>query len=495
MRKDALAEFFASINVNVEILEKFHSGIAIFNSDAILVFANDTYKKMYRFDDREILGLDAREFFLSAGAGIMEVLRTGEPNSCRSVSVNGLYGITYRWPLKDMEGRVAGCLTENVSVSPAEDRINEVHHILAELEGYEGFSTLFNPRQSTEVVTFDSMVGESSAMRLLKERGQHFARHNEPILILGENGTGKDMVAQAIHAASGRSTRNFIAVNCAAIPHDLLESELFGYEAGAFTGARAGGKKGMFELAEGGTIFLDEIAEVPITLQAKLLRALENHEVQKLGSPGPSHVDFRLVSATNRDLEQMVEDGLFREDLYYRLNLFDLVVPPLRERLADIPLLARAIMTGLLGPERAAEIRIDTEVLSVWSAHPWRGNVRELRNILTYAVYSLKPSETVLRLRHLPERFFRREERALFHPREEGRPRPQGPTGEPGRPADGFPGSLDSGRAEAERAAIAGALRRAGGNKAKAARLLGIARSNLYKKMGALAIDDDAWRA
>ncbi|MDO5537134.1 MAG: sigma 54-interacting transcriptional regulator [Desulfovibrionaceae bacterium] len=476
--------FFESVGVNRAILEPLHSGIAIFNSQARLVFANATYKKMYRLDD-SCIGLDATEFFLTAGQGIMELLKTGEANSCASVTVNGLYGVTYRWPLRDGQGRVAGCMTENISVSPQKDRISEVQQIIDELEDYSGWTSTFRPRQSTELVTFDSIVGESASMRVLKEMGRHFARHDEPVLILGENGTGKDLVAQAIHAGSARRDKNFVTVNCAAIPAELMESELFGYEAGAFTGARSQGRQGQFELAEGGTIFLDEIGEMPMALQAKLLRVLENHEIKKLGSPAPSRVDFRLISATNRDLEQMVRQGRFREDLYYRLNLFDLVVPPLRERLADIPLLAYSIMRGLLGPERSASLRIGREVLSIFSVHPWRGNVRELRNVLTYALYSMREGERELAPRHLPERFFSRADREFL-----------AGSAEPGRPAErraarDVSGTLSGARAESERRIIAEALAKCGGNKVKTARMLGIARSCLYKKIAALGLDGE----
>ena len=480
-------EFFASVNVNADILEPLHSGIAIFDHRGKLMFANTAYKKMYRLDD-SCVALDATEFFLTAKQGFVECMRTGKPNSCASVSINGLYGVTYRWPLRDREGRVAGVMAENISVSPIKDKIHEVQNIIDELENYNSFSTTFYPRQSTEIINFDSIVGESSSMRLLKEKGKRFARTNEPILILGENGTGKDLIAQAIHASSPRHTKNFVAVNCAAIPQELMESELFGYEAGAFTGAKASGKQGQFEMADGGTIFLDEIGEMPLTLQAKLLRVLENHEIKKLGAASARYVDFRLVSATDRNLEQMVQQGLFREDLYYRLNLFDLVVPPLRERIADIPLLAYAILSSLLGPERGNTIRIAKEVLSLFSTHNWRGNVRELRNILTYALYSMKETETELCLRHLPERFFHKAENEFLSSTLM--------TGENPK-QNFFPASvthekLSESRMEAERRSILEALKKCGGNKVRAAKLLGIARSCLYKKISTLDIKNDS---
>lgn len=438
---------------------------------------------MYHLDD-DCLGLDAMEFFLTAEQGISEVLATGEANSCASVSINGLYGITYRCPLRNQQGQVVGCMTENISVSPMKDKINEMQNIIDELENYSSFSTTLNPRQSTEIISFDAIIGESSSMRLLKEKGKRFAQNNEPILILGENGTGKDLIAQAIHAASSRHVKNFVAVNCAAIPHELMESELFGYEAGAFTGAKSSGKQGQFELADGGTIFLDEIGEMPLTLQAKLLRVLENHEIKKLGAANTQYVDFRLVSATNRNLEKMVEQGLFREDLFYRLNLFDLVVPPLRERLADIPLLSYSILFNLLGPERANTVHIAKEVLSLFSIRPWKGNVRELRNILTYALYSMKETETELCLQHLPERFFHTADNEFISNTlmEEKQTIPMAPAH--------LPEKLQKIKLDAERKTILEALKKFGGNKVKTAKYLGIARSCLYKKISALDIKD-----
>ena len=476
-------DFFASINVNIGILEPLHTGIAIFDGDARLRFANSNYRKMYNLDDKNYMGLDAAAFFITASQGILEVLKTGKANSCASVSITGLYGITYRWPLKDRGGRIAGCMTENISVSSEKNRISEMQSILTELEGYDKFSTLLCPRQSTEVITLDSIVGESPAMRMLKEKGKRFALHDEPILILGENGTGKDLVAQAVHAASSRRNANLVTVNCAAIPHELMESELFGYEAGAFTGAKPGGKKGQFELAEGGTIFLDEVGELPLPLQAKLLRVLENREIHKLGSASPRHVDFRLISATNRNLEHMLAQGLFREDLYYRLNLFDLVVPPLRQRLADIPLLAHAIIARLAGPERGRQIRLEKEVLSLFTAHPWRGNVRELRNIITYALYSMPESASALGIQHLPERFIHATDNnflcEVLPDKEQVNLRSASVTSA---------AMLADSRAGAERDTILRALEKCGGNKSHAARLLGVARSNLYKKLATFGI-------
>jgi len=255
--------------------------------------------------------------------------------------------------------------------------------------------------------TFDTIIGRSQPMEQLCRLGRRFARTQEPILITGESGTGKELLAQALHCASQRASRPFISVNCAALPHDLIESELFGYETGSFTGARSGGMKGKFEQADTGTIFLDEIGELPLPLQAKLLRVLESGEIQKIGHKGLLRCDFRLLGATNRNLPQMVRDGLFREDLYHRLSVFELLIPPLRERGDDIFLLARYYLEQYVGGERGHNIRLDEELCRVFREYPWHGNIRELKNTLVYAIYSLGEDQDVLGIPHLPPRFMR----------------------------------------------------------------------------------------
>ncbi|WP_298033123.1 sigma 54-interacting transcriptional regulator [uncultured Desulfovibrio sp.] len=478
-------DFFSQVSINTDVLTPLHTGIAIFDKNALLVFANEAYLQMYNLTGKEYIGISAKDLFVTATQGIMEVLKTGENNSCTSVTVDGFYGVTYRFPIRNEVGEIIGCITENISVALDKTRINEIRRIINELETQGSPFSVAPSAQTSSLATFETVVGESAAMRLLKQKGSRFAHYDESILILGENGTGKDLIAQAIHSASSRRSKNYITVNCAALPYDLIESELFGYEAGAFTGASSSGKKGKFELAEGGTIFLDEIGELPLKLQAKLLRVLENHEVQKLGSPNPHYVDFRLLSATNRNLEQLVAEGRFREDLFYRLNLFELVVPPLRERLADIPLLAYSIIHGLLGPEKGHKIRIEKEVLSLFCMHHWRGNVRELRNVVTYALYSMGPMDTVLGTRHLPERFFNNTEHEFLQMLYKERELPV-------QSIERFSvEDLSSRRDDVERECIVKALQTTHGNKLKAAKMLKIARSNLYKKIIRLNINVD----
>lgn len=227
----------------------------------------------------------------------------------------------------------------------------------------------------------EGMVGETSEMQQLYDKVRLIAPTKANVLILGESGTGKEVLARAIHQISPRARKPFVAVHCAALPEALLESELFGHERGAFTGA-VSKRQGRFELADGGTIFLDEIGEVPLSMQVKLLRVLEAREIQRVGGTDTVPVDVRIVAATNRDLSDEVAEGRFREDLYYRLNVVSVTLPPLRHRRADIPVLARHFLRELAAENHREVPEISKEALEALTAYHWPGNVRELRNVL-----------------------------------------------------------------------------------------------------------------
>ncbi|MFO7768212.1 MAG: sigma-54 dependent transcriptional regulator [bacterium] len=232
-----------------------------------------------------------------------------------------------------------------------------------------------------EVSRRTTMVGDSQTMTRLRERIRKVAPTRATVLIQGESGTGKELVARAVHAHSERASESFVKVNCAAIPQDLIESELFGHEKGAFTGA-AGLHRGRFEQADGGSIFLDEVADMSLEAQARLLRVLQEGEVQRLGSERVLHVDVRVIAATNQDLEGLIEDGRFREDLYYRLNVLPLQVPPLRDRLHDIPDLAREFVAQFGRTNNRHPIDLKPQAIEALTAYDWPGNVRELRNVI-----------------------------------------------------------------------------------------------------------------
>jgi two-component system nitrogen regulation response regulator NtrX len=257
-----------------------------------------------------------------------------------------------------------------------------------------------NRRLRAETLRAHEILGEAPAMASLKEQISVAAPTNGWVLITGENGTGKEMVAKQIHLESRRAEFPFVDVNCAAIPEELIESELFGHEKGAFTGAIAR-KQGRFELADRGTIFLDEIADMSLRTQAKILRILQEHKFERVGGTSTIEVDVRVIAATNKNLEKMIQEGLFREDLYYRLNVIPFHVPPLRERREDIPALAKAFAEEFCAESGARQKTITTRALAALQSYAWPGNVRELRNLIERLVL-MTPGPRV-RLEHLPE--------------------------------------------------------------------------------------------
>jgi transcriptional regulator with GAF, ATPase, and Fis domain len=243
------------------------------------------------------------------------------------------------------------------------------------------------PRQSQtlEQQSYEGMIGTSAALQTALKQVERVAPTESTVLILGETGTGKELIARAVRKLSQRSSRPFVKLNCAAIPFDLLESELFGHERGAFTGAIAQ-KIGRFEMADKGTLFLDEVGDIPLALQPKLLRVLQEQEFERLGSGRTHHVDVRLVAATHRDLEQMVKRNEFRSDLYYRLNVFPISLPPLRARSEDIPALVEYFV-GMFSRRIGEQIdRIPSEIMAAFQSYAWPGNIRELQNLVERAV-------------------------------------------------------------------------------------------------------------
>ncbi len=260
-------------------------------------------------------------------------------------------------------------------------------------------------QKTTEPFRFEGMIGHSSVMKMTLAQVTTVAPTDATVLITGETGTGKELIARAVHNLSPRRDRHFVRFNCAAIPLGLLESELFGHEKGAFTGAIAR-KMGRFELAHNGTLFLDEVGDIPLELQAKLLRVLQEQEFERLGSNQTQQVNVRIVAATHRDLKEMVAQGLFRSDLFFRLNIFPVALPPLRERRDDIPLLVNAFVSDCV---RRMNRRVETvrdETMNALMRYPWPGNIRELQNFIERAVIMSPGTSLVAPLESLllPER-------------------------------------------------------------------------------------------
>ncbi len=319
------------------------------------------------------------------------------------------------------------------------------------------------------------MVGEGKALRRLRAEIAQAAPSNGRALIYGENGTGKELVARAIHAQSRRAAGPFVEVNCAAIPEELIESELFGHVRGAFTGALAA-RKGKFELADGGTLFLDEIGDMSLKTQAKVLRALQEQRVEPVGGAGSVEVDVRVIAATNKNLEQEIRAGRFREDLYFRLNVLPFQVPPLRERREDVPRLARHFMELLSAEHGRRPREIAPEVLELLAGLPWPGNVRELRNTVERLVI-MAPAGRI-ELRHLPVSLLENVPDAVT----------SGAPAEPAHTDTEGTATLAAAREAFERRYILGKYRECGGNMSRTAEALGVERSNLYRKMKAFGL-------
>jgi transcriptional regulator with PAS, ATPase and Fis domain len=316
--------------------------------------------------------------------------------------------------------------------------------------------------------SFDRIAGNSAVIRDLKKEAASAAANHFPVLITGESGTGKGLFARAIHHASPRRPHPFVRINCSAIPKDLLESELFGYERGAFTGARAEGKPGKFEMADHGTIFLDEIGDLPLEMQPKLLRVVEDKEFERVGGTRVLRSDFRVIAATNQNLEKMLSDGRFRKDLFYRLNVIPLHIPSLRERREDIIPLTRHLLGQMATEAALDDIEMGPEARKALRRYNWPGNVRELTNVLERTMASFEGH--CIRLCDLPF-YFQRTAAGTSRSNQ---------------------ASIKDVHARAEKEAIVFALKETRNNKARAARMLGIHRTHLYKKMKKHGISLDA---
>jgi DNA-binding NtrC family response regulator len=342
-------------------------------------------------------------------------------------------------------------------------------------------------RQVDEKYGLDRLLGDSEPMKRVFETIQQVAPSRATVLIGGESGTGKELVAHAIHNLSGRPKAKLVIVHCAALSPQLLESELFGHERGAFTGALER-RIGRFEMADGGTLFLDEIGEIDQATQVKLLRALGERTVERVGGSSPIKVDVRVVAATNKNLAKMVEDGKFREDLYFRLNVVNVHLPPLRERPSDIPVLARAFLREFTKENKKEVREISPDAMDLLTTFPWPGNVRELRTAIEHGV--VMSSGTKLTLRHLPASL-RAAPLVLpgSRPAAEAAPAEAAPSCKlSGPPA--FPESLNL--QEMENLFVREALRRSGENRSAAAKMLGISRRTLHRKLRELGLVDES---
>jgi transcriptional regulator of aroF, aroG, tyrA and aromatic amino acid transport len=306
----------------------------------------------------------------------------------KGASVNSLLDIDIVLPLLDKVSSqnvdIAG-QSYLAEISPISEQENSSGAVIS-LKSVTSLGRQISNMQTRDAQGIDNIIGQSASIQLLKEQTARFAELDLPVLINGETGTGKELVARALHNASNRRQAPFLAINCAALPEHLLESELFGYANGAFTGAQKGGKPGLLELAEGGTLFLDEVAEMSPYLQSKLLRFLQDFTFRRLGGNKELHANIRVVSATHQDLLAMISKHKFREDLFYRLNVLNLHSPALRERVEDIALISRHFVVLAATQMNLKHTKIDESAMKILSAYQWPGNIRELQNVLFRAV-------------------------------------------------------------------------------------------------------------
>ena len=443
------------------IFNSIHDGAIVTDPEGYITYFNEPYGKFLNINPEDQIGKHCTDVIENSRMHIVAKMGTPEIND--SHLIQGQNMVVQRIPIKK-DGKVIAVYGQVMfrNVKDVARLAKELSLLASKVKQYEEeLSTLHSTRY-----TFDSIVGVSNAFASLKEEALKAAANSFPVLITGESGTGKEMFAQAIHHASPRRIYPLVRINCSAIPRELIESELFGYSKGAFTGASRSGNPGKFELADHGSIFFDEIGEMPLEMQPKLLRVLEEKEFSRVGGTAVIRSDFRLITATNQNLQEMIPEKRFRMDLFYRLNVIPLHLPPLRERRDDIIPLARHLLKKLTEEANLPEVLIDPDAEKVLKNCDWPGNVRELQNVIERTLSSLEGN--VIHVSNLP--FYLHRKLAEIR---DGH----------GILIDKHHPSLKSVYGEAEKKAILHALNTTGSNKKKAADILGIHRTLLYKKM------------
>ena len=436
------------------IFESIHYGSMVTDEKGYITHFNKPYGIYLDLDPLGQIGKHCTEVVENSRMHI--VAQTGKPEFSESQRIRGQKMVVHRIPIKK-DGKVIAVFGQVLFKD-----VRDVGKLAKELSLLESKVKLYEAEllalRSTRY-TLDSIIGVSDTITSLKAQAMKAAASHFPVLISGESGTGKELFAQAIHQASPRKIYPFVRINCATIPKDLFESELFGYEKGAFTGANTEGKPGKFELAHRGTIFLDEIGELPAAMQPKLLRVLEEKEFERVGGTRVIRSNFRLIAATNQNLDSMIRDGRFRKDLFYRLNVFPIMIPPIREHREDIIPVFMHLLQKLSEDADLFDIRLDKSARKVLVEHGWPGNVRELSNVLEWTLSSLEGN--VIRDRDLP--FYLKPRQDMLPPEKHS--------------------PMREVHAHAEAQAIRQAMKESDQNKARAARILGIHRTLLYKKI------------
>ncbi|MBU1276623.1 MAG: sigma 54-interacting transcriptional regulator [Proteobacteria bacterium] len=438
-----------------QVLDNPYESMIIVNKEGRILFISKSYEDFISVSPEEAIGKHLTEVIPKGQ--LHTVVESGRAKIGATFTVEGQPRVIARIPLK-MNGEVIGAYGKLMFWHT--DKLGELYKKIKSLQGeIKLFKDTLNQIYKSNY-GFENIIGNSPLIQHAKEIALQAALTDSPVLITGESGTGKEMYAHSIHRASKRRDNPFVSVNCSSIPKELVESELFGYEPGTFTGALKNGKIGKFELAETGTIFLDEIGDMPLNMQVKLMRVLQEKEIEKLGGK-PKRIDFRLIAATNRNLEEMMEKKTFRHDLYYRLNVVNICLPPLRIMKEDLPVLVNHFIKEIRQVMPKDVRSISQESMGVLIGHSWPGNIRELRNLIEGAMIRCK--DTQIEIDHLPPGL-----------------------GNPSwvRLADTASGITLRGQMEkAEKAIIKETLKIAGQNRSKASKILGIHRTGLYQKM------------
>ncbi len=458
------AAYAVSEQLRLRLLLKEQNAMLEFLDEGVLILDSEARIRAMNNRARTMLGLDTKSGQgSSSGTSIYDLIFS------RDV-LEGMLSARRRINDREVSLRlVHGTFQYSVSCAPIEDGGSII--TLRSVKRMREYAT--RVMSSGAAYSFENIVGESTAIREVVRLARRASQSDITTLILGESGTGKELFAQSIHNASARKNGPFVVVNCGAIPRTLLESELFGYEDGAFTGARKQGKPGKFELADGGTVFLDEIGELPLDAQASLLRLLQESEVVRVGGTTAKHINIRVVAATNRNLEEAVRQKTFRNDLYYRLNVLSITIPPLRDRKTDIRLLSTFFLEKFSRALGRPEARFTEEVLEALSLYHWPGNVRELENVIERTINI--SSSSLIRISDLPAHIL--QSHAL-----------EGPV------SFALPSGKSNRLKVQEMETIMEMLRQTQGNMRLAAQELGIARCVLYRKVKQMGMSPDMWR-
>lgn len=437
----------------LKILNKIQDVVLVIDSNTTIVYANEAYAKILGVPIQKVLGRKLSD--IEPEAAVIRALHTGMASTGRDyIKSLGLDVVGHVFPLLDGD-RIIG----SVAIF---NNITEIVQLTSELQRTKGVADYLK-EQLNQVeplpLSFKEYIGQNSRLKETLHLAAKVAKTDSTILILGESGVGKEVLAKAIHHASRRKDKPLIKVNCAAIPGELLESELFGFEEGSFTGAKKGGKLGKFELAHEGTIFLDEIGDMSLAMQAKLLRVLQEKEIERIGGTKSIKVDFRVIAATNKDLAGMVKAGSFRQDLYYRLNIVPLVLPPLRERKDDIGAIADHFLRRF-SKELGYELILSPQAEWVLHGHDWPGNIRELQNVLEHA--GIVCGGPIIEPQHLPGYLL---------------------PSNPGKQVPANIYNLKAAVSRLEKELITAALAHNNNNRTQAIKALGISRRTFYEKL------------